>query len=166
MDSTGGVDVGRSCIGSATCVTVLCQSVEGGFSADQDSPVDPLEPVLSTMTGDKVLQIICKWNALRLRCAEEVVADWVLVVAEGDLDWTLKAVKITVLASSLVCLMLLHQWDQFFCGPALGKEVCCKPLVFRTSAASGWRRECTIVVGGGGTGVHLSVSQYRCGKLL
>ena len=68
-------------------------------------------------------------------CTQEVLHDWVCVVAKGDLDWALKAVEVTVVASPLICLMLLHQREEFLGSPALGLEV--------------------IVVGGRGTGVHL-----------
>lgn len=98
-------------------------------------PVDPLEPVLSTVAGGQILEIIGDWNTLRLNGTKEVLHDGVGVVAERDLDGTLESVNVTVVASTLVCLMLPHQWEQLLGGPALGLEV--------------------VVVGSGGTGVHL-----------
>ena len=49
----------------------------------------------------------------------KVLHDWVGVIAEGDLDRALKAMNVSVVASSLVSLMLLHQWNQLFGSPAL-----------------------------------------------
>lgn len=79
--------------------------------------------MLSTVSRDQILEIICRWNALRLGGSEEVPSNRICVIAEGDLDWTLEAMQVTVVASSLVCLVLSHQWDELVCGPSLGLEV-------------------------------------------
>ena len=101
--------------------------------------VDPLQPMLCTVASDQVLEIIRDWNVLGFSGPEEVLSNWVGIIAEGDLDWAFKPMNVTVVASSLVCLMLFHQGDELLGTPALGLEV--------------------IVVGGRGTGVHhLSVS--------
>lgn len=45
-------------------------------------PVDPLEPMLSTVTSRQILQIVCGRNALRFSGTEKVPCDWVRIVAE------------------------------------------------------------------------------------
>ena len=42
---------------------------------------------------------------------------------EGDLDWSLESVNVTVVACSLIGLMLPHQGDQLLRSPALGLEI-------------------------------------------
>jgi hypothetical protein len=83
----------------------------------------------------EILEIVRDRNAQRLRSPEEVLHDRVGVVSEGNLDRSLKAMDLGVLACSLIRLVLLHERNELFRGPALGLEV--------------------IVVGGGGTRVHL-----------
>jgi hypothetical protein len=100
------VDVGVRRVGSSTSV-----------------PVDPLEPVLSTVTCDQVLEIIGCWDALGLDSAEEVFLDGVAVVAERHLDGTFEAVEVAVVTGALVGLVFLHKRNEFLCGPALGLEV-------------------------------------------
>jgi hypothetical protein len=89
--------------------------------------VDPLEPLLGAMTSREVLEIIDDGNVLGLGGAEEVVLDrigacrrsacglekedWDILVAEGDLDGALEAVSVSVVAGTLVRLVLLHQGE-------------------------------------------------------
>ena len=49
----------------------------------------------SILSRDKVLQIICRRNALRLGSSEKVLHNWVCVVSEGDFDWPLKTMYIS-----------------------------------------------------------------------
>jgi hypothetical protein len=63
--------------------------------------VDPLQPVLCTMTCRQILEIIRCRNALRLGCPQEIVFDRVCVVPEADLDGALETVDVTVVAGSL-----------------------------------------------------------------
>lgn len=85
--------------------------------------VDPFEPLFSTVASNKILKIICDRESLTLRCPQEVLHDGVLVVAERNLDRPFKAVEISVVAGSLVCLVLLHQRNELLCRPALGLKV-------------------------------------------
>jgi hypothetical protein len=124
VHSACAVDVGVRRVGSATGVSV-----------------DPLEPVLSTMTGDQVLEIVGGRDALGFDGAEEVFLDGVAVVAKRHLDGTFEAVEVAVVAGTLVGLVLLHQRNEFFGGPALGLEV--------------------IVVGCGCASVHLVIDQTK-----
>jgi hypothetical protein len=98
--------------------------------------VDPLEPVLSSMARDQVLEVISEWNTLRLSGSEEIILDGVGVVAKRYLYRALKSMDVTVVAGTLVCLVLLHEWDELLGSPTLGLEV--------------------VVVGGRSTSVHLS----------
>lgn len=50
---------------------------------------------MNLLASDKVLKIISSWDALRLRCSEEILLDGVCVVAKRDLDWSLKTVDIS-----------------------------------------------------------------------
>ena len=124
VDSTGGVNVCGGSIRSATGVTDYILVLYNDHIGAQSLPIDPLEPVLSTVTGNEILQVIGGWDVLGFGCTEEVLADGVGVVAEGDLDGTLEAVEVAVVAGTLVGFMLLHQWEQFLGSPALGLEVC------------------------------------------
>ena len=85
--------------------------------------VDPLQPVLGTVSGDQVLQIIGDWDVLRFDCTEEVLHDWVGIVAKADFDWSLEAMYVAVLASPLVCLVFLHERNKSLGVPALHLEV-------------------------------------------
>ena len=85
--------------------------------------IDPFQPVLSTVTCDKVLEIVGSRDTLRFRGTQEVLHDGVGVVAKGNLDWTLEAVDVTVVARPLVRLMLLHEGNELLRGPAFGLEV-------------------------------------------
>jgi len=107
--------------------------------------INPLEPVLSTMARDQVLQVVGGGDTLALSGAQEIVRDWVSVVAEADLNWALEAVNITaesvlalnpvnwpcsnlpVIASPLVRLMLPHERNELLGGPAL----CLKVIIIR-----------------------------------
>ena len=79
--------------------------------------------MLSTMSGFQVLEIIGNRNPLRLGSPEEVLHNWVCIVAEGDLDRTLEAMEVSIVASPLVGLVFLHQRKKLLGGPALGFEV-------------------------------------------
>lgn len=49
--------------------------------------------------------------------------DHIRIVAEGDLDGTLETMGVTVVARSLIGLMLLHQGDKFFGTPSWSSEI-------------------------------------------
>jgi hypothetical protein len=104
-------------------------------------PVDPLEPMLSTVSSNQVLKIIGGWDALSFDGTEEVLLDRVTVVAKGHLDGAFETVEVTVVARSLVGLVLFHERNKFLGGPALGLEV--------------------IVVGSRCASVHLAIGQTR-----
>lgn len=57
--------------------------------------------MLGTVACDKILKIICGWNALRLSSSEEVLHDWVCVVSKRDLDWALEAVDLSAYVVSI-----------------------------------------------------------------
>lgn len=86
-------------------------------------PVDPLQPVLSTVAGNEILEIVCDRDVLRLNRTEEVLHDRVGVVAKADLDRALESMDVTVVARPLVCLVLLHERNELLGGPTLGLEV-------------------------------------------
>lgn len=73
--------------------------------------------------SSQILQVISYGESLTFHCSKEVLHDRVGVVAKRDLDWALETVDVSVVASSLVCLVLLHKRNQFFGGPALDLEV-------------------------------------------
>lgn len=110
-----------------------------GVRSSSSIAVDPLEPVLSTVTGDQILKVISRGDTLCLGGAQEVLFDGVGVVAERNLDRAFKPVDIAVVAGTLIGLVLLHERDEFLGGPALGLEV--------------------IVIGGRSASVHLSWSE-------
>ncbi|KAH3669438.1 hypothetical protein OGAPHI_001559 [Ogataea philodendri] len=85
--------------------------------------VDPLEPVLSTVRGLEVLQVVNDRNSLRFSSSQEVLAVWVCVVTERDLDRTVESVNVFVVARTLVSFEFLHQWQQLVGGPSLGLPV-------------------------------------------
>lgn len=85
--------------------------------------VDPLQPVLSTMSGHQILQVVRNWNVLRFRRPQEVLHDGIGVVAEADFDGSLETVNVTVLGCPLIRLVLLHQRDQGLRVPPLHLEV-------------------------------------------
>lgn len=116
--------------------------------------VDPFQPMLGTMTSDQVLKIVCDRDVLALSSTEEVLHDGVFassavknvmidrsiltcVVAKANLDGSLESMKVPVVGGALVCLVLLHQWDELLSSPTLGLEI--------------------VVVGGGSTSVHLAL---------
>jgi hypothetical protein len=99
-------------------------------------PVDPLEPMLSTVASGQVLKIVGDRNTLSFDGAKEILLNWIAVVAEGDFDWALETVEVAVVTGSLISFVLLHQRNELFGGPALGLEV--------------------IIVGSRGASVHLA----------
>ena len=94
-----------------------------GVTSTTGVSIDPLQPMLGTVTSHQVLEVICDGYVLRLGSAKEVLCNRVGVVAEGNFDWTLKPMDITIVASSLVCFMLPHQREKFFGSPAFGLKV-------------------------------------------
>ena len=86
-------------------------------------PVDPLEPMLSTVTGSQILQIVRGANALGLSGTKKVPRNGIRVVAKGDFNRTFEAMDVTIVAGTLVGLMLFHEWDEFFGLPPLCVEV-------------------------------------------
>jgi len=84
MHSTCAVDITMSTVGSTPSITI-----------------DPLEPVLSTMASNKILQVIGDRNALAVDGLQEVLLDGIGVVAKGNLNGALEAVDVTVVAGTL-----------------------------------------------------------------
>lgn len=118
MVSSGGVDVGVGTVGAATSVTVNPPVVVSKYRDPLVSAAISLKPMLSTMTGDEILEIVGHRNVLALGSTQEVLHDGVCIVAEGDLDRPIEAMSVPVLRGTLVRLVLLHQGDQFLRGPA------------------------------------------------
>lgn len=85
--------------------------------------VDPLEPVLSAMAGNEILQIIGGRDALALGCPQEILHDRVRIVTKRNFDWALEAVDIAVVAGSLIGFMLSHERNELLRCPALSLEV-------------------------------------------
>ena len=79
--------------------------------------------MLSTVAGNEILKIVRDRDVLRLNRTEEVLHDRVGVVAEADLDRTFESMDVTVVARTLVGLVLLHEWNKLLSSPALGLEV-------------------------------------------
>jgi hypothetical protein len=104
-------------------------------------PVDPLEPMLGTMTSNEILKVVGGRDALSLGSTKEVLLDRIGVVAKRHLDGSLETMNVTIVAGSLVGFVLLHEGDELFGGPALGLEV--------------------IVVGSRSAGVHLGVIRHN-----
>jgi hypothetical protein len=48
--------------------------------------VDPLQPVFSAVACREVLEVVRGWDVLRFGGTQEVILDWVRVVAKGDFD--------------------------------------------------------------------------------
>lgn len=114
--------------------------------------VDPFQPMLGTVASDQVLKVVRDRNVLAFGSTQEVLHDRVFalsamkvlmiklslltcVVAKANFDRSLESMKITIVACALVCLVLLHQWNELLSSPTLGLEV--------------------VVVGGRSTSVHL-----------
>lgn len=85
--------------------------------------IDPFQPMLGTMTSDQVLKVVRDWDVLRLGSSEEVLSDGVGIIPKGDLDGSFETMEITVITSTLVCLMLPHQRKKLLGGPAFGLKV-------------------------------------------
>lgn len=86
-------------------------------------PIDPLEPMLGTVTGSQILQIVRGGNALGFSGTKKVPRNWIGVVAKGDFNRTFEAMYVTIVAGTLVGLMLFHEWNEFFGLPPLGLEI-------------------------------------------
>ena len=71
----------------------------------------------------QILQVIRDWNILRLGRTEEILHDRIRVVPKGNLDGTIKAMKVSIVAGALVGLVLLHQRQKLFGTPASGLKV-------------------------------------------
>ena len=69
-----------------------------GIGAASSVSVDPFEPVLGAVSGHEILQVIGRWNALRLGCPQEIIFDRVGVIAERHLDWSFESVDVTIVA--------------------------------------------------------------------
>lgn len=63
--------------------------------------VDPLQPVLCTMGGGEILEVIRSGNTLRLSGPQKVLFDGVGVVPEADFDGSIKSMNISVVARAL-----------------------------------------------------------------
>lgn len=86
-------------------------------------PIDPFQPVLSTMPSDQVLKVIGNWNILRFSSSEEVLSNRICVVSKGDFDRTFEPVNVRVVAGSLVSFMLSHQWKELLGSPPFGLKI-------------------------------------------
>ena len=80
-------------------------------------------PMLCPVPGLQILQIIGSGDSLGFGSTKEVLGDGISIVAERDFDGPLEAVDIAVVASSLVHLVLLHEGEKLFGGPAFLLEV-------------------------------------------
>jgi hypothetical protein len=61
-------------------------------------PINPLQPMLGTMSRDQILQIVRRWDALRLGRAQEVLLNRICIVAERHLNRVLEAMNVAVIA--------------------------------------------------------------------
>ncbi len=104
----------------------------GRVGATAGVTVDPLQPVLGAMASCKILQVVGGWDALGLSGPEEVPSNWVGVVTERNFDGALETMDVSVVAGPLVCLMFLHERDEFFCLPSLSLEI----VVVRSTSSS------------------------------
>lgn len=93
LDLVAGQEV-QVLMNSTCAMDVAVRRVRSSTSV----PVDPLEPMLSTVAGNQVLKIIGSRDALSFDGAKEVLLDWIAVVAKGDLDRALEAVDVTIVA--------------------------------------------------------------------
>ena len=57
--------------------------------------------MLSTVPRDQILQIVRRWDALRLRRAQEVLLNRICIVAERHFNRALKTVNVAVIAGPL-----------------------------------------------------------------
>jgi hypothetical protein len=62
------------------------------------------------LSRDKVLQIICRRNALRLGSSEKVLHNWIRVVSEGDFNWPFKTMYVSKTGVRKLLDNLEH-WD-------------------------------------------------------
>lgn len=65
-------------------------------------PIDPLQPVLSTMTSDEILKIVGGRDTLRFSGTQEILHDRIRVVTEGNLDGTFETVEIPVVGWDII----------------------------------------------------------------
>ncbi|KAH0356805.1 hypothetical protein KCU81_g134, partial [Aureobasidium melanogenum] len=75
--------------------------------------------VAGSMPGLQVLQVVGDGNTLGLGGTKEILHNRVSVVTERDFDGAFEAVDVTVVAGSLVSLVLSHQRDFQHCAQAL-----------------------------------------------
>jgi hypothetical protein len=94
-----------------------------GVRSSSSVAIDPLEPMLGTMAGGQVLEIIGGRDTLRFGGTKEVLLDWVGVVTKRNLDGSFESVNVAVVAGTLVGFVLLHQGDELLRGPSLSLEV-------------------------------------------
>jgi len=119
----------------------------GRVRATASVSIDPLEPVLSTVSSRQVLKVIRRRDALRFRGSQEVPGNGVGIISKRHFNGALEAVNVTVIAGTLVGLVFLHQGDEFFGLPPFGLEI--------------------VVIGGRGSGVHhlkRGISDWRTQK--
>lgn len=87
------------------------------------------------MGSRQVLKIVRNRDTLGLSSPEEVLGNRVRVVAKGNLDGSVKTMKVPVVAGSLVGFVLSHERQELLSRPAFGQEI--------------------IIIGGRRTGIHL-----------
>lgn len=104
----------------------------GRVRATAGVTIDPLQPVLGAMASCKILQIVGDRDVLGLGGPKEIPSNWVGVVTERNFDGALDSMDISVVAGPLVCLMFLHERDEFFCLPSLHLGI----IVVRSTSSS------------------------------
>jgi len=60
---------------------------------------------------------------LRLCGSQKVLGNGIGMIAKADFDGPIEAVNVTIVARSLVCLMLPHEGKKLFSRPTVGFEV-------------------------------------------
>ena len=46
------------------------------------------------LASDKILEIVRGWDTLTFSSTQEVLHDWICMIAKRDLDWSVKAMDI------------------------------------------------------------------------
>lgn len=71
----------------------------------------------------EVLKVISYGETLSLCSSQEVLHNWVGIVSKRYFDRAFEAMKIAIIARSLISLVLFHQRNKVLGGPAFGLEV-------------------------------------------
>lgn len=128
------------------CRVDVCMS---GVTPTASVSVDPLQPMLRTVTRHQILKIVRGRNPLGLSSPEKVLCYRISVVAKRNLevdqhqlrqthawqqyfDRSIETMEISIVASPLIGLMLFHQWQEFLRSPSFRLKV----IVIRCRSAS------------------------------